>query len=215
MLSRIPGTSSFPAPTRVGGRGLSRDLPGINNPLLHVTHPPVVSRRPPANIGRWRGAGISNAGSFFAESKESTQSPRSASWLPTEFGASCAAKIPPRQLIPTLGDTDYQLDLDPSQASHQVLTFRRAFPALVLGTDGDNDDTRFVDGNSVMTAVERVSSTQARPQRSLGGFEDQIGHLPVAQTQLNKKLLRICKTTVICPPYRAVPFTVNTAATHY
>ncbi|KAF6839032.1 hypothetical protein CPLU01_02046 [Colletotrichum plurivorum] len=191
-VSRIPGTSTFPTPTRVGGRGPPRELPGISNPLLHATHPPpVIFRRSPSNADRWEGAGIWNPGRFYAVSKEPTQPPRSASWLPAGVGAIGTAEIPSRQPRPTLGDSDYQLDLDPSQASRQVLTFRRAFPDFVLGTDGDNDDTRPVDGNNVMVAVGRIPGPEARLQRPVGGLEDQIGHLPVAQTQLNKKLLRI------------------------
>ncbi|KAF4933520.1 hypothetical protein CGCF413_v013290 [Colletotrichum fructicola] len=89
-----------------------------------------------------------------------------------------------------IGDSDYTLDVDPSQASQQVLTFRRAFPDYVLGTENDCRKDEWTAEDEVIPVVW-ARSAQSKIQRSIGDMEDQFGHLPVAQTPLNKKLLRI------------------------
>ncbi|KAF4810383.1 hypothetical protein CGCSCA5_v010681 [Colletotrichum siamense] len=99
-------------------------------------------------------------------------------------------KVEQEQIPHVIGDSDYTLDVDPSQASQQVLTFRRAFPDYVLGAENDGRKDEWTAEDEVIPVVW-ARSAQPKIQRSIGDMEDQFRHLPVAQTPLNKKLLRI------------------------
>lgn len=198
--SRIPGTSSFPAPTRAGGRGgrggrgSARDL-GLNIRTVQVPQHPGTSRYPGS---RWPASGI--AASFSGSDTHSTTtttttglSPGSTSWATAEPHQGSQMLIArPSLLELTLGASQCKLDSDPSQASLQVLTYRRAYPQMVLGA-GSNDKKDEWTPEDELIPVFWPPSAQVKLHQPIGNMEDQFGHLPVTQTPLNRKLLRICK----------------------
>ncbi|KAL0942146.1 uncharacterized protein CTRU02_200032 [Colletotrichum truncatum] len=184
--NRIPGTSTFPAPARAGGRGLARDLSDLNSPLIEISRLQGTSR--PANA-RWPGAAVTGSLSGF-DANLTTTDLFQGSKLAWIADRSIGLTTPPSRLKLILGDSSCMLDLDPFQASQQVLTYRRAFPNLVLGAENDDKREEWTTDDDVIQIVW-AHSAQTRPQRQIGDMEDQFGHLPIAQTPLNKKLLRI------------------------
>ncbi|TQN69720.1 hypothetical protein CSHISOI_05738 [Colletotrichum shisoi] len=92
-----------------------------------------------------------------------------------------------------------RLNLDTTHASQQVLTYRLAVPGLVFDITGEEDDDvgrAPADGAAPRRWHHVLESRLQHPERPVGGVDEQIAHLPVAQTTLNKKLLRIYITVL-------------------
>ncbi|TDZ38265.1 hypothetical protein CTRI78_v010907 [Colletotrichum trifolii] len=163
-------------------------MPEIDSHLLQPTSFSGTLRQPPANIW-WSGV----TRPLGSPPTTSVQSPASStSWPASESHLEWAGRVKAAgsRLRFGLGDGDCKLDLDPSQASHQVLTYRRALPSVFLGyleEDGIGDGVCEED----VVNVHRNWSAQPRIQRPIGSMEDQLGHLPLAQSPLNRNLLRV------------------------
>ncbi|KAK2059952.1 hypothetical protein LY76DRAFT_615404 [Colletotrichum caudatum] len=211
--NRIPGTSTFLAPARAGGRvAIHPPLPGANPALVQVSHSPGTA-------GHSR---VSVAGRAVHESTTSNSSPGTdcstdpsvsdAPWSQSDHLDENKRAVAPAPWLPLADPHRSRLDSDVSQASRQMLAYRLAVPGLVLNLtdkggvgehDGHDDDENDQDNKQLVAdeSIPRGRHHAAKPgdQRPGGpirGVDGEIVHLPVVPTVLNKKLLRIYVTVL-------------------
>ncbi|KAK1971443.1 hypothetical protein LY78DRAFT_699298 [Colletotrichum sublineola] len=208
--NRIPGTSTFLAPARAGGRAhLHPPLPGVNLPLAQASHSPRTAGHSHISVAGW--AVSEDTTSHSSPGTDCSTDPSVSDTLCTasapvnESKRTAAAVVAPAPWFPLADPQRSALDSDVSQASQQVLAYRLAVPGLVLnlidkGGIGEHEgDDNNDDDNKLLVADEPIPQNWhyaeepgvQRPERPISGVDDDLVHLPVAQTVLNKKLLRI------------------------
>lgn len=189
-------------PARAGGRGpLLSTLPGVSSPLIQASQ----SARPlgSPSIAGWAVSGISTSHPSPGSEPATYQSTLGAHRSEAELLNSDAECLPPSVSWLPLANSDRSiLDVDIFQASQQVLSHRLAVPKLIFDnfeTAHDDDDTP-QHGQSPGPWSHPAESRVQFPERPASGIDEQIALLPVDQSPLNKKLLRLCKWTqpLIC-----------------
>ncbi|KAK1654780.1 hypothetical protein BDP81DRAFT_88509 [Colletotrichum phormii] len=191
--NRIPGTSTFLTPARAGGRGpLLSTLPGVSPPLIQTSQ----STRPlgSPSVAGWAVSDLSTSHPSPSSESAVYQSTTGAQRLDSELLNIDAECLPPSVSWLPLANPDRSvLDADTFQASQQVLSHRLAVPKLVfdnLETVLDEDNTP-QHGLSPGAWSHPAESRIQFPGRPASGIDEQIALLPVDQTPLNKKLLRL------------------------
>ncbi|WQF89077.1 Putative zn(2)Cys(6) fungal-type DNA-binding domain, fungal transcription factor [Colletotrichum destructivum] len=207
--NRIPGTSTFLTPARAGGRvPFHPTLPGVNSPLLQAGQSPGTTGHSPVGGANWVISGNTTSHSSPGTDCSMDPSINDAPWLVTQpldesndapIAVSSSSAPAPAPWFPLADPKRSSLNLDTTHASQQVLTYRLAVPDLVFDITGEEDD----DGGRAPAddAIPRrwhnaLEPRLQHPERPVGGVDEQIAHLPVAQTTLNKKLLRIYITVL-------------------
>ncbi|OHE95250.1 hypothetical protein CORC01_09395 [Colletotrichum orchidophilum] len=128
-------------------------------------------------------------------SESATDQPTSGTqWLDTEPPNIDAGHVPPSvSWLPLVNPDRSILDADTFQASQQVLSHRLAVPKLVLEIFDANRDNENVLQHRLSPGAwsHQAGSRTPFPERPISGIDEQIAVLPVDQTALNKKLLRM------------------------
>ncbi|KAJ0163603.1 hypothetical protein CTA2_2728 [Colletotrichum tanaceti] len=207
--NRIPGTSTFLTPARAGGRvPLHPTLPGVNSPLLQAGQSPGTTGHSPVSVTNWAISGNTTSHSSPLTGCSTDPSLIDAPWLATEpldesniasIAAPSSSTPAPALWFPLADPKRSRLGLGTTHASQQVLTYRLAVPGLVFDTIGEGDDDS--DRAPADDAAPRrwhhaLEPRLQHPERPVSGVDEQIAHFPVAQTTLNKKLLRIYVTVL-------------------
>ncbi|KAK2001588.1 hypothetical protein LX36DRAFT_339752 [Colletotrichum falcatum] len=209
--NRIPGTSTFLAPARAGGRvPLHPPLPGINSPLVQASQSPRAVGHSPVSVAGW--AVSDNTTSHTSPRTDCSTDPSvgDAPWPesdPLDESKRAAAVAASAPWFPLDDPQRNTLDSDVSRASRQVLAYRLAVPGIVLDLaekdgvgehdDDDNSDRLLVgDGSAPRCWHHAAKPGVQRPERPIRGVDNEIVHLPVAQTVLNKKLIHMYVTVL-------------------
>ncbi|KAK1495700.1 hypothetical protein CABS01_01507 [Colletotrichum abscissum] len=191
--SRIPGTSTFLTPARAGGRGpLLSTLPGVSSPLIQASQ----STRPlgSPSIAGWAVPGISTSHPSPGSEPATYQSTLRVQRSEAELLNSDTECLPPSVSWLPLANPDRSiLDVDIFQASQQVLSHRLAVPKLIFDNfeTAHNDDDTPQHGQSPGSWSHPAESRVQFPERPASGIDEQIALLPVDQSPLNTKLLRL------------------------
>ncbi|OHW99431.1 hypothetical protein CSPAE12_01893 [Colletotrichum incanum] len=208
--NRIPGTSTFLTPARAGGRvPLHPPLPGVNSPLLQASQSPRRTGHSPISVAGWAVSGNTTSNSSPGTDCSTDQSVNDAPWpvadpLDGNYKAarasSAASTTAPAPWLPLADPKRSRLDSDTSLASQQVLTYRLAVPGLVLDIaeklNEDDNEQSSADDLVPRSWHHAAEPRIQHPERPVSGVDEQIAHLPVAHTTLNKKLLRIYLTVL-------------------
>ncbi|WDK20761.1 hypothetical protein CGRA01v4_12049 [Colletotrichum graminicola] len=217
--NRIPGTSTFLAPARARGRvPIHLPLPGADSPLVQVSQSPRTAGHSPISVAGWVASENTTSNSSPKTDCLTDPAASDAPWPQSdsldESKRAAAAVTAPAPWLPLADPQRSILDSDVSQASQQMLAYRLAVPGLVLNLadkdgvgelDGDGDDNEqnnhdnkiFVAGESIPRGWHHAEKPRVqRPERPISAVDAEIVHLPVAQTVLNKKLLRIYVTVL-------------------
>ncbi|KAK1981178.1 hypothetical protein LZ30DRAFT_593249 [Colletotrichum cereale] len=212
--NRIPGTSTFLAPARAGGRvSLHPPIPGVSSPVFQASQSPKMVGHSPISVAGWAVSENTTSQSSSVTDCSTDPSVSDAPWPvsdPLDQSKRAAAAVAaPASWIPLADPQRSRLDSDIAQASRQMLAYRLAVPGLVFDAadrnghgehddDGDdgNNELLFADESIPRDWHEAIKPRVQRPEGPISGVDDQIVHFPVAQTVLNKKLLRIYVTVL-------------------
>ncbi|GKT60795.1 hypothetical protein ColTof3_08134 [Colletotrichum tofieldiae] len=158
----------------------------------------------PVSVAGWAVSGNTTSHSSPGTDCSTDPSVNDASWPVTDpldwssKAARASSAAPAAAAAPWLLLADpkrSRLDSDTSQASQQVLTYRLALPGLVLDiadkVNEDDGEQPSADDLAPRAWRHAAEPRIQHPERPVSGVDEQIAHLPVAHTTLNKKLLRI------------------------
>lgn len=143
-------------------------------------------------------SGLSTSHSSPSSEPATCQSTPGAQRLDTELLNTDAECLPPSVSWLPLANPDRSiLDADIFQASQQVLSHRLAVPKLIFDNfeTAHGDDNTTQHGQSPGAWSHPAESRVLFPERPASGIDEQIALLPVDQSPLNKKLLRLCTWT--------------------
>ncbi|KAK2022764.1 hypothetical protein LX32DRAFT_629360 [Colletotrichum zoysiae] len=213
--NRIPGTSTFLAPARAGGRvPIHHPLPGANLAPVQLSQSSRTAGHSPVSVAGWAVHESTTSNSSPGTDCSTDPSVSDAPWSHPDHldeNKRAAAPAPAPWLL--LADPQRsRLDSDVSQASRQMLAYRLAVPGLVLNLtdkggvgehdgydadENDQDNKQLVADESIPRGRHHAAQPGVRrPEGPISGVDDEIVHLPVVPTVLNKKLLRIYVTVL-------------------
>ncbi|KAK1579536.1 uncharacterized protein LY79DRAFT_340916 [Colletotrichum navitas] len=216
--NRIPGTSTFLAPARAGGRvSIHPSLLGEDSALVQASRSLRTAGHSPISVAGWAASENTTSNSDSKTDCSTDPAVSDAPWPQLdsldESKRAAAAVTAPARWFPLADPQRCRLDSDVSQASRQMLAYRLAVPGLVLNLadkngvgehvgDDDNDENNY--DNKLLVAGESIprgwhhaeKPGVQRLERPISAVDDEIVHLPVAQSVLNKKLLRIYVTVL-------------------